>query len=101
MSFNLYYYYLCPFSRSVKFLLDSNKISYTNQHLDLTAGDHLTKEYTAINPLQKVPAIKDVEFSLFESSSILRYICFTKKVKEHWYPKESKIRGKIDLYFDW
>ncbi len=35
-----------------------------------------------------VPAIKDGNFPLFESSAILRYIAQSRKVADNWYPAD-------------
>jgi glutathione S-transferase len=48
-----------------------------------------------------VPAIKDNEFTLFESHAILKYLATTRKVADHWYPLNPMQRAKIDCYLDW
>jgi len=101
MSLQFYYYFLCPFSRTVKYFLDRNSIEYADRHLDILMGDHISDQYKAINPLQKVPAIREGSFILFESTTILKYLANSKEVDDHWYPKDSKKRGIVDLYLDW
>ena len=65
-------------------------------------GEHLTKEFEEINPDKKVPALVDGKFSLFESHSILRYLCNSRNVADHFYPKtDFKKRAVIDCYLDW
>jgi len=100
---NLSYYFskLCGFCAPVTFLLRSNKISYEPHEVDLMNFEHRTEEYKKINPFQKVPTLIDGEFILFESTVVLRYICNSKEIPENWYPKDSKGRALVDLYFDW
>jgi glutathione S-transferase len=33
--------------------------------------------------------------------AILRYLCRTFPVADHWYPKDSKAQAKIDAYMSW
>ena len=55
----------------------------------------VSKEYSKINPMNKVPAISEVDaktgeilFSLGESHAIMRYLAqaHKSKVADHWYP---------------
>ena len=43
----------------------------------------------------------DGDFILAESHSILRYIAETRKLPDHWYPKDLKQRARVDEYLDW
>ena len=43
----------------------------------------------------------DGDLTLFESHSILRYICETRNLDDHWYPKDQRKRAKVDEYLDW
>jgi len=38
---------------------------------------------------------------LFYSIAILRYICRTYNVADHWYPKDSVKQAKVDEYLEW
>lgn len=64
------------FSRAsiVQWLLAELEIPYEFVLLDLQAGEHLESDYTAINPIGKVPAIVDGDFKLWESGAILLYL---------------------------
>ena len=37
----------------------------------------------------------------FGSGVILKYLCETRDVPDHWYPKDIKARAKIDEYLSW
>lgn len=48
-----------------------------------------------------MPAIYDRGFPLSESQACLRYLCNTRNVADHWYPKDLRKRAKVDEYLDW
>jgi len=54
-----------------------------------------------VNPLGQVPSIRDGEFTLGESHSILRYLCDTREVADNWYPNDPRKRATINQYLDW
>lgn len=65
-------------------------------------GEHLAEEFTNnVNRFQRLPCIIDNGFKLSESVAIARYICREYKVADHWYPKDSKLRAKVDEYLEW
>ena len=41
------------------------------------------------------------DFVLYESHAIMKYLCSTRKVDDHWYPKDLKKRAIVDRYLDW
>ena len=102
MSFTLYHYYLCPYCKPIYYFVKSNKLNHKEVHLDLRKAEHRTPEYLAINPFGKVPAVVEEDgFVLFESSTVLRYLCNTREVPDNWYSKDPKKRSQVDLFFDW
>jgi len=58
----------------VQWYLEELAVPYEIAMLDLKAGDHLQESYLRINPMGKVPAIVDEEFTLWESGAILLYL---------------------------
>jgi len=81
--------------------LKVEKITYEEHFIDLGKQEQKTPEYTKINPFQKVPAIIDNGYILFESNTLMRYLANSKPIADHWYPKDPQQRGYVDLYFDW
>lgn len=68
----------------------------------LKLGEHLTEEYKKnVNRFQKVPAIVDNGMRLAESVAIFRYLARESKIDDHWYPKDSKARARVDEYMEW
>lgn len=65
-------------------------------------GIHLTDEFRDnVNRFKKVPAIVDNGYQLSESVAIFRYLASRNKIDDHWYPKNDKVRGRIDEYLEW
>lgn len=58
----------------VKWYLEELGVPYEFVKLDMQAGEHRKKEYLAINPMGKLPAIVDGDFQLWESGAILLYL---------------------------
>ena len=48
-----------------------------------------------MNPLQKVPVLKDGDFTLTESVAMFRYLAREKEVEDHWYPREARAQVNI------
>lgn len=58
----------------IQWYLEEIGVPYELVALDLSAGEHKNPDFLAINPIGKVPAIKDGEFTLWESGAILVYL---------------------------
>lgn len=57
-------------------------------------------EFLALNPNGLVPVLKDGDFVLWESNSIIRYLA-SRYGGERLYPSEPVARAKIDQWMDW
>nr|CAD7430861.1 unnamed protein product [Timema monikensis] len=101
MSLKLYYDLLSQPSRAVMLFLLGNKIPFERKEINLKYGDHQSEEFGRLNPFRKVPVIVDGNFPLTESVAILRYLCREKQVRDHWYPRDSKLQAKVDEYLEW
>ncbi|KAI6652523.1 Glutathione S-transferase theta-2B-like [Oopsacas minuta] len=89
-------------SRAVALLLEVNNIPYNKVVVNLGKGEHLShSELKAVNPNTKVPALQEGKFCLYESGAILRYICSSRQLPDHWYPKDLERRALVDQYLDW
>jgi glutathione S-transferase len=85
----------------VLWLLEELKTPHERVYLDMMAGEHKRPEFRKIHPQGKVPAIKDGDFVLFESSAIVSYVA-DKFGSDAWIPKAgSKERHIYDqwMYF--
>mgnify|MGYP003546672467 CR=1 FL=1 len=61
-------------SSTVLFMLEEVGVPYDLRVLDLQAGDQLKPAFLAINPMGKVPALKDGNAALGEAAAICAYI---------------------------
>ena len=69
----LYYHPISANARRVWVTLLEKQIPFTLQLVQLD-GEHLSEDFTAINPLQRIPAIVDDGFRVIESLAILDYL---------------------------
>lgn len=74
MALTFYYGSGSPYAWRVWLALEHKRIHYELRLLSFSDGDLKQPEYTAINPRQKVPAIVDDGFALYESAAILEYL---------------------------
>ncbi|XP_050435631.1 glutathione S-transferase theta-1-like [Adelges cooleyi] len=96
-----YYDLLSQPSRALFMFLKKNNIPFEPKPIHLLKGEHFSPEFESINPFQKLPVIDDGGFILIESVAILRYLCRTHNVANHWYPKDLKQQARVDEYLEW
>uniref|UniRef100_A0A069DR68 Putative glutathione s-transferase theta-1 n=1 Tax=Panstrongylus megistus TaxID=65343 RepID=A0A069DR68_9HEMI len=102
MSKLLFYYdNLSQPCRALEIFLKINSIPYVPKRVNLAGGEHFQQDYLKINPFKKVPVIDDNGFILIESVAIFRYLCRERTVPDHWYPKNSQLRARVDEYLEW
>ena len=74
MALDFYYGSGSPFAWRVWLALEHKSIPYNFKLMSFDAGDLEKPEFNKINPRQKVPAIVDDGFALYESSAIVEYL---------------------------
>ncbi|VAX35753.1 hypothetical protein MNBD_UNCLBAC01-210 [hydrothermal vent metagenome] len=89
---------LSLFSNKVKLAANAIGTEYEFKNLDFQAGDLGKPEFLAINPVGKMPALKDGEFTLFESTSMIKYLA--DKQKSELYPQELQARYTVDKWLE-
>ncbi|XP_065084635.1 glutathione S-transferase theta-1-like [Ochlerotatus camptorhynchus] len=102
---NIRFYYdlISQPCRALYIFLEQNKIPYEKCPIALRKWEHATPEYLQnVNRFGKVPAIVDGKnFKLAESIAILRYLAREFDVPDHWYPRHSRQRARVDEYLEW
>jgi glutathione S-transferase len=73
-------------------------VDYELTPINPLAGETQTEEYLKMSPAGKVPALDDDGFTVFESNSIMRYLC--RKHKSDFYPDDIAAQAKIDEWLD-
>lgn len=81
----------------VQWYLEELGLSYDYIPLDLQMGDHRKPEFLAINPMGKVPALKDGDCIIWESGAILLYLA-DKYGQESASPESRAIQAQWVLF---
>uniref|UniRef100_A0A2S2QYU0 glutathione transferase n=1 Tax=Sipha flava TaxID=143950 RepID=A0A2S2QYU0_9HEMI len=97
----LYYDFLSQPSRTLYLFMKKTEIPFEPIKINLRKSEHLNKEIESLNIFKKVPFIDDKGFVIMESVAILRYLCRTYNVADHWYPKDYQKQARIDEYLEW
>ncbi|KAK7076949.1 Glutathione S-transferase theta-1 [Halocaridina rubra] len=88
-------------ARALSLLCRAIGVSHQEKFINLMKGEHMTKDYAAVNPFKKIPAVKDGNTLLLESCAALRYISSKYDTSGKWYPQDLDVRCKVDEYLDW
>jgi len=91
----LYYSPLSPPSRFAWLLTKLIELDVELKRLDLMKGEHLTKEFIAINPTSTVPALVDGNVKIFDSNAICIYLMEKYAKGNPMYPEDIELRTKI------
>ncbi|MBA1205194.1 glutathione S-transferase [Pseudomonas capeferrum] len=58
-------------------------------------------DYRARNPNGLVPLLEDGDFVLWESNTIVRYLCAQYGHEAGWYPDDARQRAQAEKWMDW
>ncbi|XP_055327980.1 glutathione S-transferase theta-1-like [Paramacrobiotus metropolitanus] len=99
----LYFDLMSQPSRAVVIFARVNKIPFQERQIALRKLEHLDDEFAKVNPFKRVPAMEDGDFKLLESGTIMRYLAdkYLSSEQQFWYPKDIRLRSKVDEYLDW
>jgi glutathione S-transferase len=76
-------------------------IPFEEVRINIGRAQQRSPEFRAVNPLGKVPALQDGNFDLGESGAILRFLCDTRSLADHWYPRDPRARARVCSVLDW
>ena len=68
------YFWPTPNGHKASIMLEEVELSYQTHAVNILAGEQFAPEFLAISPNNKIPAIVDGDFTLFESGAILLYL---------------------------
>ncbi len=74
MAYELYWISGSPYAWRVQLGFELKGIAYQSHRLNAGEGEHKSADYLAINPRGKVPALKDGDTIICESTAILAYL---------------------------
>ncbi|KAM4049092.1 glutathione S-transferase theta-1-like [Anomaloglossus baeobatrachus] len=87
--------------RAVYVFAKANNIPFKHEEVLLFRGDQMAEDFGKVNPLRKVPSLKDGDFTMAESTAILQYLANKYKTPDHWYPSDLQKRARVDEYLAW
>ncbi|XP_075390341.1 glutathione S-transferase theta-2B-like isoform X2 [Tenrec ecaudatus] len=101
MGLELYLDLLSQPCRAVYIFAKKNRIPFELRAVDLLKGEQVSKHFSKLNSLQKIPTLKDDDFVLTESTAILIYLSQKYHTDDHWYPAELQARARVHEYLGW
>jgi glutathione S-transferase len=96
----LYVFPPSPRAMKVIALAEHLQLEHEVRLVDLTKGDQMKPEFTALNPNQRMPVLEDDGFVLWESNAILLYLASKKPHCGLW-PNSAKDQADVLRWLVW
>ncbi|MDD1529103.1 glutathione S-transferase [Bradyrhizobium sp. WBOS7] len=87
--------------QKVLWCLTELNLPYERIDAGMSYGRTREAEYLAMNPNARIPTLVEGDFVLWESNSIMRYLCLAHGRGTPIYPEAPKQRASIDRWLDW
>jgi glutathione S-transferase len=95
----IHYHPVSTTSRPLMLFAEENGLDVEFQVVDLMKGEHYQPPFMSMNPNRLVPVLQDGDFTLTESSAILKYLA--EKSNSPAYPKDLRERARVNEIMDW
>jgi len=76
-------------------------LAYDRIDAGMQFGKNNEAAYLAMNPNGRVPTLIDGDFVLWESNSVMRYLCMAYGRNSPIYPQNPQARAAVDRWLDW
>lgn len=86
--------------QKVLWLLDELGIAFQREDYGRQFNNTADAAYLSLNPNGKVPTLVDGDVVIWESNTILRYLC-NKAGNTSFYPTDPAARSKVERWMDW
>uniref|UniRef100_W5L429 glutathione transferase n=1 Tax=Astyanax mexicanus TaxID=7994 RepID=W5L429_ASTMX len=87
--------------RAVYLFVRAASIPFEFKKISLMAGEQHSEDFSKINILKKVPAIRDGDFCLAESVAIMIYLAEKYNTPDNWYPADLQKRARVNEFLSW
>ncbi len=85
--------------QKVLWLLEELGIEYRREDYGRQFGNTADAEYLSLNPTGKVPTLVDGDTVVWESNTVLRYLCSV--TESDFLPADPVGRSKVETWMDW
>ena len=85
--------------QKVLWLLEELQLAYEREDYGRQFGNTGDEEYLSLNPTGKVPTLIDGDNVIWESNTILRYLC--SKTGSDLLPEDPVVRSSCETWMDW
>jgi len=87
--------------QKVVWLLEEINHPYEREDYGRQFNNTQTEAYLRLNPCGKVPTLVDGEVAVWESNTILRYLCNKIPAAGALYPSDPAARSQVERWMDW
>lgn len=87
--------------QKVLWCLGELDVAYERIDAGMQFGRNHEPEYLAMNPNGRVPTLVDGDYVLWESNSVMRYLCMAHGKGTPIYPEAPRRRAAVDRWLDW
>jgi glutathione S-transferase len=95
----LYDYILCDNCYKVRLLLAMLRLDYVPSKVNVHPGRECeTAEFRSINPLGRIPVLKDGDLVLRDPQAILTYLALRYDAARRWLPSEAAAAGCVAMW---